>query len=86
MVFGIDDGDEDSNGSFDLVGTQHVILIQTSARIPEEIRVCGWSDGATVVILERLDYIVSLVAEVEDKRIVLEGVDAIQSRKSLNSR
>lgn len=68
----------------DLLGSQHVELVEVASGVPEDVGIGGRRDGAPMKLLERRDDVVGVVAEVEHEGALLQRVDAVEARQGLH--
>ena len=79
LVIGRAGAEQRGHRRLDLLGSQHVEVIETTPGVPEDVGVGRRRDRAPVELLERLDDVVGLVAEVENEGVLLQRVDAVEA-------
>jgi hypothetical protein len=78
--------EERPQGRLDLLGPDHVEVVERTSGVPEDVWIGRRRDGHTVETVEGLDDVLRLVAEVEDEGALLQRVDAVQAGERLHRR
>ena len=84
LLIGCAGAEQRGHRRLDLLGSQHVEVVEATPGVPEDVRVGGRRDRAAVELLERLDDVLGVVAEVEHERALLQRVDAVEARERLH--